>query len=300
MISVPSVAQVFLPHTFMTNHPDHDPDAELASLRERVATLEGQLAAHNDTSLIEAAFEATADGLLVVNTRGQVVRFNQRFLQLWHIPPEVAAAAVGNNQILQAYVVDQLDDPKAFIARLQVLYADFEAESFDALYFKDGRVFERYSRPQRMEGAVVGRVWSFRDVTARVRAEEERAVMQAALLAELSTPLIPISDQVVLMPLIGTVDGQRAQRVMEILLSGVNTRRATMTIIDITGVPVADTFVASMLMQCAQAVRLLGAQVVLTGIRPEVAQLLVGLGVDLRGIVTRSTLQAGIAYALGR
>lgn len=282
----------------MTNHSDHDSDSELVSLRERVAMLEGQLAAHN-ASLIEAAFEATADGLLVVDTHGQIVRFNQQFLQLWHIPPEIAAAALDNNQILQAYVGDQLEDPEAFIARLQALYADFEAESFDVLHFKDGRVFERYSRPQRLEGAVVGRVWSFRDVTARVRAEEERIAMQEALLVELSTPLIPISEQVVLMPLIGTVDAQRAQRVMETLLSGVNARRATMTIIDITGVPVADTYVASMLVQCARAVRLLGAQVVLTGIRPDVAHLLVELGVDLRGIVTRGTLQAGIAYALG-
>ena len=75
---------------------------------------------------------------------------------------------------------------------------------------------------------------------------------------------------------------------------------AKTAIIDITGVPVVDTQVASALLRAAQAVRLLGARVILTGVRPEVAQILVGLGVDLRGIITRSTLQSGIADAFGQ
>ena len=141
----------------------------------------------------------------------------------------------------------------------------------------------------------------------RERVEAERAYLQeevirvqATALVELSTPLIPISDRIVVMPLIGTVDSRRAQQVLEILLSGIAKNRVEMAILDITGVAVVDTQVADALVRTAQAVRLLGSQIMLTGIRPEVAQILVELGIDLQGIITRSTLQSGIAYALAR
>jgi rsbT co-antagonist protein RsbR len=134
----------------------------------------------------------------------------------------------------------------------------------------------------------------------RRRLQEELIRAQGAALAELSTPLIPISDRVVVMPLIGTLDSARAQRVLETLLGGVSDRGAEVAILDITGVAVVDTAVAAALLRAAKAVRLLGAEVVLTGIRPEVAQALVGLGVELGDIVTRSTLQSGIAFAMRR
>jgi rsbT co-antagonist protein RsbR len=158
-------------------------------------------------------------------------------------------------------------------------------------------------------GRLHGLVCILRDISDRKQAEEalRRSIVQeetihaqAAALAELSTPLIPISDTVVVMPLIGAVDARRAQQVLETLLVGIGASGADMAILDITGVPVVDTMVANGLIQAAQAVRLLGAQVMLTGIRPEVAQTLVGLGVDLRGIVTHSTLQSGIAAVLRR
>ena len=100
------------------------------------------------------------------------------------------------------------------------------------------------------------------------------------------------------MPLVGAIDSRRVTQIMETLLTGVSTSRASTVILDITGVMIVDTQVANALVQASQAVGLLGAQVVLTGIRPEVAQTLVGLGVDLRGIITRSTLRDGINYAL--
>ncbi len=156
-------------------------------------------------------------------------------------------------------------------------------------------------------GQIVGVLGMYEDITERKRIEAERALLQEqviraqqAALAELSTPLIPISSDVVVMPLIGTMDSQRAQRVLTTLLDGVATSHARVAILDITGVAVVDTQIANALVRAAQAVKLLGAQVVLTGIRPEVAQTLVGLGVDLTGMVTRGTLQSGIAYAVGR
>lgn len=145
------------------------------------------------------------------------------------------------------------------------------------------------------------------DVTERKAAEaehrrlqEEVIAMQAATLAELSTPLIPINKDIVAMPLIGSIDEARAQRIMETLLAGITETRARTAILDITGVAVVDTRVADALLSAARAARMLGAQVILTGIRPEVAQTLVSLGTNLEGIVTRGTLQSGIAFALER
>jgi rsbT co-antagonist protein RsbR len=154
-------------------------------------------------------------------------------------------------------------------------------------------------------GDVQSIVGIVRDISEQVQAEAERAALQQQIinaqrdaLSELSTPLIPISESVVIMPLLGTIDSQRAQMVMETLLEGVAQHRATLAILDITGVPVVDTQVAQALISAARAVRLLGAQVMLTGIQPQIAQTLVHLGVDLSGINTRGSLQAGIAAAL--
>lgn len=156
-------------------------------------------------------------------------------------------------------------------------------------------------------GAVKNFATVSRDIREQKRAEAERADLQEQIIAtqqaalrELSTPLIPISDTVLIMPLIGTIDSGRAQQIMETLLEGVAAHRAETVIVDITGVAVVDTQVAQALVRAAQAVKLLGARVILTGIQPQIAQTIVHLGIDLSGIITRGSLQAGIAYALGR
>lgn len=131
------------------------------------------------------------------------------------------------------------------------------------------------------------------------RAELQQQVIESQknTLRELSTPLIPISDTVLIMPLIGAIDSQRAEQIMETLLEGVMRQKAKLVILDITGVQVVDTQVANALIRTAQAVRLLGAQVMLTGIRSQIAQTLVQLGVDLSDIITKSSLQDGIMAA---
>jgi rsbT co-antagonist protein RsbR len=117
---------------------------------------------------------------------------------------------------------------------------------------------------------------------------------------QLSAPLLPVHDGILIMPLIGHIDSVRSAQIMEALLDGVQKYQAALVIIDITGVPVVDTAIANHLMQAAHAVSLLGAQCVLVGISPEVAQTVVQLGVDLTRLVTRGDLQAGIAYAMAR
>lgn len=150
---------------------------------------------------------------------------------------------------------------------------------------------------------------TFENVTERKRAEEalrqsmlqeEKIHAQQVALEELSTPMIPITDRVVVMPLVGAIDSRRAQQVMDSLLNGVANTRAETAIIDITGVSVVDTQVANALIRAAVSVQLLGARVMITGIRPEVAQTLVGLGVDLRGINAYGTLSSAIATAMSK
>jgi PAS domain S-box-containing protein len=146
-----------------------------------------------------------------------------------------------------------------------------------------------------------------RDISLRKTAEAERGRLQeemiraqAVVLAELSMPLIPITGKIMVMPLIGAMDSERAAQLITTLLRGIETQHTRVAIVDVTGVPVLDSHVAQGLIQAAAGVRLLGTELVLTGIRPDVAQTLVQLGLDLNMLTTRGTLESGIAYALQR
>lgn len=159
------------------------------------------------------------------------------------------------------------------------------------------------------EGQVIAVLSLSEDITERKRRaqEQERARvqdeiirMQSELLAELSTPLIPVSQGVLAMPLVGPLDAARTALVMETLLRGIHRARARVAILDITGVRGVNEQVADAIARVARTVRLLGAEVVLTGVRPEVARALVESGFDLGGIVTEQSLESGIAYAARR
>jgi anti-anti-sigma factor len=117
---------------------------------------------------------------------------------------------------------------------------------------------------------------------------------QRETLLELGSPIIPLLPGVLLMPLVGSIDSSRAGHLMEVLLESVSQQRASEVLLDITGVPVVDSQVAQALLSATQAVTLLGARVTLVGVRPEIAQSIVGLGIDLRGIAIQATLAAAI------
>ena len=121
-------------------------------------------------SLLNATLESSTDAILVVDLNNKWSLFNRNFLELWGVPQEIAES--GNDFAALSYVIDRLESPEAFLSKVQELYAAPDISSFDAFRFKDGKFIERYSIPQRVAGKVVGRVWSFRDVTERKRAEE--------------------------------------------------------------------------------------------------------------------------------
>ena len=149
--------------------------AELAAsnaalLGEVAQRQQAQTALEEALSLSKATLESTADGILVVNRQGRMVIGNRRFKEMWRLPEEIFAS--GDNDRALAFVQDQLTDPEGFLAKVRELYAQPAAESFDIYHFKDGRVLECYSIPQYLDTRIVGRVWSFRDISARIRAEE--------------------------------------------------------------------------------------------------------------------------------
>ncbi|UQA60706.1 AAA family ATPase [Polyangium aurulentum] len=161
---------------------------------------------------------------------------------------------------------------------------------------------------ERLEHEVVAHAETIeRELAEKARAQEEkRALLDAmqaaeeARRAELSTPLLPITDEVVVMPLIGTFDEERAERAIAAALAGVGASGASVLIIDITGVQGVNARVVEALVGASRAIGLLGAEVVITGVRASVARMLLELGTDVGGLVTRTTLKGGIAYAFGR
>ena len=143
----------------------------LVSAHDITARAAAELELRHTLSLLTATLDATADGILVVGTDNRITSFNGRFAEIWQIPFPVLES--GDTAAARALAMSQLTEPDALEAKIRELYASPEAEDHDTVELKDGRVFERYSRPQRLDGAVVGRVWSFHDVTERHRSEQE-------------------------------------------------------------------------------------------------------------------------------
>jgi PAS domain S-box-containing protein len=137
-------------------------------LEKRVAERTTELM--NSLSLLRATLESTTDGILATDGSGHVTSFNEKFVEMWHIPPELLRS--GTDQTAKV-VSSQLKDPDHFLARIRQVYSEPEKETFDLLEFTDGKIFERYSKLQRVGDECVGRVWSFRDITERKRSEAE-------------------------------------------------------------------------------------------------------------------------------
>lgn len=288
------------------NAPEHQAlQSRIHELEQQLAHLEHALRAEQThTIALRTILDAIPAPIFYKDAQGTYLGCNRAFEEyLGKAKSEIVGAGVYDlsppdlAQVYQQADNDLMESRTTQRYEALVRYAD--GSNHEVLFTKSVFFNE--------DGQLGGLVGVMLDITERKKAEqaieqqrEQAEIIQAQemLLEELSTPLIPISDDVVIMPLIGRLDSRRSQQVLSTLLEGVGQHQARLAIIDITGVLVVDTQVAHALVQSAQAVGLLGARVVLTGIRPEVAQTLVGLGVDLGSIITKSSLQDGIGYAL--
>lgn len=282
---------------------------QLNLLRQQAMDLETRLAEckateqslRDEAHRFRALLESSPDSIIVYDNDGRSIYINPAFEQTFgwsreellgkridFVPPENAPETQQAIQTLFKGDRFTAFESRRFTKQQQLIDVHINA----ALYFKD-------------DGTRNGIIVTLRDITSskqleleQRRLQDELLQMQATALMELSTPLIPINDQIVVMPLIGSIDAKRIQQVIEKLAHEIPTTRANVVILDITGVPVVDTHVASGMIHATQVLRLLGSEVIITGVRPEVAQTLVTIGVTLDSITTVSTLQAGIAYAM--
>jgi PAS domain S-box-containing protein len=153
-----------------------DPLYLVAFIEDITQRREAQHQANRSLSLLRATLESTADGILVVDVTGKSLSFNQKMSDMWGIPAEIFASGDDERAINAALA--KLSHPEDFMAKVVELYSNPELASYDVLELKDGRIFERYSQPQRIDDVAIGRVWSFRDVTARRRAEEQGRALE--------------------------------------------------------------------------------------------------------------------------
>jgi rsbT co-antagonist protein RsbR len=285
---------------------------DVAELRRYIRELEDRLRQFEtatitaptraDDHFVQTLFDYTPVGLTLQRLDGSLLDVNPAFTRLIGYSREEIIQFTTINLTAPEYA--QSDKAQVELVRTTGAYGPYEK----AYLRRDGKRV-----PVRMHGRLVERdgetlIWStIEDISDRIQIEanrrkaiyqEELIRAQEAALEELSTPLMPIGDRLLVMPLIGAIDQARAERIVTTLLAGVQRQRALTTIIDVTGVTVMDTYVASALTSAAQSARLIGCRVLLTGIGPEVAQILVSLGVDLNGIATFATLQQAVAASL--
>jgi rsbT co-antagonist protein RsbR len=174
-----------------------------------------------------------------------------------------------------------------------------KAPLFAALRHAYGGDARRLNTETMLASAVLDKL-GLVTIEAHQRGREQVIARQQQELMELSTPVIKLWDGILAVPLIGTLDSERTQTVMESLLEAIVATDATVAIIDITGVPTVDTLVAQHLLKTVCAARLMGAECIISGIRPQIAQTIVHLGVDLGDVATKSTLADALRVALSR
>jgi rsbT co-antagonist protein RsbR len=258
--------------------------------------------------LLQAIIDTFPDPIFVKDLQHRWIACNQAFCTLIGQPYQ---ALIGRSDPDfwppdQARLFWQLDD-EVFAS------GEFRGNE-EPVTVPDGSIHTIWTRkyPMRDEqGRVAGLCGIITDITDIKRRREEiehleadikqkKAIIEAqtTLLDQLSVPVIQVWENILLLPLIGVIDSRRAAQVLESMLISIASAGAQIVIVDITGVPVVDTSVASYLVRAVQAAQLLGCQTLLVGISPEIAQTLVGLGVDFSKITTRSTLRSGLEYAL--
>lgn len=249
--------------------------------------------------------EASLDPLVTINIDGKVTDVNEAAVKI---------TGVSRNELIGSDFSNYFTDPaKARDGYQHVFASGFVTDYPLTIRHRDGHLIDvlyNASVYRDPTGNVAGVFAAARDITAQKQAEakvaktnqalqnevEERRRAEKAIL-ELSTPVLQLREGLLILPIIGILDSQRARQLTEQLLKSIRDNRAKVAVVDITGVPAVDSKVANHLLQTAEAARLMGATVILTGLSPEVAQSLVSIGVDLGRLITAGDLQGGIVEA---
>jgi len=281
------------------------------SIKFPVRDGEGRVSAIGGMSIDITAQKRAEEGLRERNELLRSILFNTPIM-IYSIDPEgtftfaegkgLEALGLDPAQVVGRSAFEIWRDKPGLLAHVREALAGRSASVVEEL---GERTFETWYLPaQGGGGEANGIIGVSLDVTDRRRAEIEQSVQaqiieaQRAAIRELSTPLIPLTSDAVIIPLIGSMDPVRAQQFMEALLNGVSTRGAAVAIVDVTGVSTIDAQVTQALVKAAQAARMLGAQVVMTGISPGMAQVLVQLGIGFDDVVVYGSLQDGIAHVM--
>ncbi|MFV9504319.1 MAG: STAS domain-containing protein [Oscillochloridaceae bacterium umkhey_bin13] len=273
--------------------------AELSALRSRVAELE-QLTKELD--VFRQLTEKAPGGVHLVGPDQTIVYANQAWAAMVGRPDGGVGLPIID--LIDPIDRERVAENTAILLNNGIWHGQWSYMRADGSSFPGDVAAILIQREAGTPPIVAGVV---RDLTAQQQADQERAVLQEQVimaqreaLREVSTPLIPLADDIVVMPLVGAIDSMRAQQIMEVLLEGIAAYQADTVLLDISGVRVVDTQVADALLRSARAVQLLGAQIILTGVSAEVAQTIVHLGADMGRIMTRANLQEGLSYALER
>ena len=231
---------------------------------------------------------------------------------VWAIDPQgtftlhdgkgVTSAGLERGQFLGLNVFELYgEDPKALMPVNQAL----AGERFESSHETHGVQWENWTLPVRGDHGEVTAVLGIsldvsqsKQTERELRAQLDLVTRQQQVIRELSTPIIEVWDRVLTLPMVGVIDSARTAEVMDSLLEAVVHARARFAVLDLTGVEAVDTKTAAYLIELVRAVRLLGAEGIITGIRPTVAQTVVALGLDLTSIVTLSNLRAGLKHCI--
>lgn len=249
--------------------------------------------------------EASLDPLVTINPKGKVTDVNEAAVKI---------TGISRKELIGSDFSNYFTEPDKAREGYQRVFADgFVTDYPLTIRHKDGHLIEvlyNASVYRNAKGNVAGVFAAARDITMQKKTEAELAKTNAALqgqieerrraeiaILELSTPVLQLREGLLILPIIGILDSQRARQLTEQLLNSIRNNRAKVAVVDITGVAAVDSKVANHLLQTAEAARLMGATVILTGLSVEVAQSLVSIGVDLSRLITVGDLQGGIVEA---
>jgi rsbT co-antagonist protein RsbR len=273
-------------------------EAELAERKQVEAQVEERA---REVVMFKALVENSRDAILAADSEGWLTYINQASCDLYGYESQemigLSSASLGLEEDIPFFLETIMP---------QVMAGGWSGEvrqrrKDGAIFYASDTVFPLYDT----KGQIIGTAAVVRDITAQKQAETERERLQQEIIkaqqraiAELSTPVIPIMDRIIVMPLIGSIDSLRARDITRNLLVGIQQHRAKIVILDVTGVGIMDTGIVNHLNKTIQAARLKGAQTIVTGVSDAVAEAIVDLGIDWSGIETLSDLQTGLVVAL--